>query len=514
MEVFTNLKSKATTRVRPGRSGRLLPGRLNNTLFVFFIALLPLVFGFLMAKNLAFGLSLFAAIFGLFIVVLCISNPETGFYILIVFSFFINYLLTIATYLMNISLPVGLFFDILVCSSVIGVIISRKDFRKNLNQFTRNSLVVIILCTLFFSCIQFFNPNSPSTSDNIQAVRKFIGYVLVMFLAYTLLDSYPKVKKFTRFLFIVALISALYGCKQKIFGFFDYEYQVLTVDPLGWGLVFNNGDIRISSTMSDPAAFGIAMSVCAVFFLIMAMHESRQFEKFVLGAGSAVMIVAMGYSGTRTAYAILIVGLAFYIMLNIHKRTTRIFATIGVPILLFILYAPIYGNLTIQRFRTTFKGSDDQSYKVRVLSRAFIQPYIRRHPIGGGMGTTGFEGAKNHPGHYLAMFQPDSGYVKRAAETGWSGLIVICILYTTALVMSIKGYFRTKNEQVKVIAACCASSLFAFYIAEFTQQAIGQMTDVVIYYPILAILLRLKQYDSENPQKEGSGLTGYVSSRK
>jgi putative inorganic carbon (hco3(-)) transporter len=499
MEVLANFKSGSGTRMQVSRSTSW-QRKLNNILGVVFVPLLALLFGYLMAKDMTIGIMLMAGVFGLFIVVLCISNPLTGLYIVMVFAFFINFLITLVSYLAKTSMPVGLFFDILVSATMIGVIMQRNGFKQKLSQFTKHPLTICVIVAICFNCIQFFNPNSPSPTDNVQALRKAIGYLLVMVIAYMMLDSYDKMRQFFKLLFILALISALYGVKQKIFGFFGYELEVLMADPLGWGLVFNYGDVRISSTMSDPASFGIAMSVCAVLFSIIGMHEKRSFQRAVLFGGAIIMILAVGYSGTRTAYAVLIIGLAFFIMLNIHKKSTRIFATITVPIVLFLLYAPIYGNMTIQRFRTTFAGSKDQSYKVRVLSRAFIQPYIQSHPIGGGTGTTGYDGARNHPGHALAMFQPDSGYVKRAAEAGWSGLIMICVLYTTALITSVKGYFRTKNENVKVIAAGCAAVLFAFYIAEFTQQAIGQMTDVVIYYPILAMLLRLKEYDNEDPE--------------
>jgi cell division protein FtsW (lipid II flippase) len=95
------------------------------------------------------------------------------------------------------------------------------------------------------------------------------------------------------------------------------------------------------------------------------------------------------------------------------------------------------------------------------------------------------------------MFQTDSGYVKRGAETGWTGLAEICILYFIALLTGIRGFFSVKNDKIKIIYAAVVSGLFAFYIAELAQSAIGQITDVVVYYPFLAIILKLKEFDSE-----------------
>jgi hypothetical protein len=471
--------------------------RLRNWLIAFLITGLGMLLGYLIATNPVAGFGLFGAIVGLFILIVCFANPEMGLYIIVVYSFFINFFSNLSIYLFDEPVPIGVFFDILVIASIIGLIVKGDGFVKNIQKFTKNLLVSFIFFTLFFSAIQFINPNSPSLSENIQAFRKFVGYVLVMFLAYSVFSSYEKVKNFIRVLFVASIICALYGIKQKWFGFFGYELDVLMRDPKGWGLIFNWGDVRISSTMSDPAAYGIVMAVCAVFFLILATNQKNTLNKIILISGSIILITGMGYSGTRTAYAMMVAAVGFFIMLYFDKKSTRMFALVAIPLLLFILYAPIYGNSTIQRFRTTFNGSQDESYKVRVLARAFIQPYIRTHPIGGGLGTTGFEGAENHPGHYLAMFQTDSGYVKRGAETGWTGLAEICILYFIALLTGIRGFFSVKSDKIKIIYAAVVSGLFAFYIAELAQSAIGQITDVVVYYPFLAIILKLKEFDSE-----------------
>lgn len=498
MATFVNFKNKIVREVLFFLEKTFLQKKLNNWFGYIFIALVAVVFGFLVARHIEIGMGVFGAFLGLFIVIICISNAETGLYILVAYSFFVDFFAMLSVFFLKTDLPVGLGFDVLVSASFIGLLIKRNDFGQNFSQFTKNTLVIFIFFTLFFSAIQFFNPNSKSLDTNILAFRKFVGYVFTMFLAYTVFNSYDKVKKFIRFLFIVSVICALYGCKQKWFGYFSYELEVLMADPLGWGLRFNWGDIRISSTMSDAASFGVVMAVCALFFLIIATNQKRPLYKGVILTGCIFLIIATGYSGTRTAYAALIAGLVFFILLNFDKKSTRIFALITIPILLFIIYAPIYGNNTIQRFRTTFVGAKDESYKVRVLSRAFIQPYIRSHPIGGGLGTTGIEGAKKHPGHPLAMFQTDGGYVRRAAETGWSGLAVVCILYFIALYTGIRGFFRSKSDKIKIIYAGCVSSLIAFYLAEFAQSALGQITDSVVYYPMLAIILRLKNYDTKN----------------
>jgi putative inorganic carbon (HCO3(-)) transporter len=442
---------------------------------------------------------LFGVILGLSVLIICMTNPEIAFYILIAYGFFASF---ISSYLFRGQMPIGVIFDGLVLATMIGLVIKRTDFRQSLGQFFKIPLVVFIFLTLFYNAVQIFNPNAASTgSVAFLAFRKFLGYVFILFVAYTLFDSYEKIKRYIIVLFVVATISALYGCAQEWHGLFNFEMEQILADPHAIGLLFANGEFRKFSTMSDPSSFGILMAICTVFFLILALNQRNLFRKTVLITGSIFMILGMAYSGTRTAYATVVGGFAFFVLLNFHKKSIRIFGFVTGILLLIVIYGPFYGNKTINRFRTTFVGAKDESYKVRVLSRQFIQPYIRSHPIGGGLGTTGFAGAADHPGHFLGNFQPDSSYVKRAAETGWIGLGIICVLYFFTLKIGITRYFRARDERIKILTTACVTSLFAFYIAEFAQVAVGGISDVVVYYPLLAMILKLKHYDKEPETK-------------
>jgi putative inorganic carbon (HCO3(-)) transporter len=472
--------------------------KLNNWFGYLLAICIALGFGYLLATNLVVGLGVFGAILGLFVAIICISSAETGLYIIAGFSFFVSFF---SRLLFKGEMPIGALFDALVLATFIGLFTRKSSVKQEFSQFTKNTLVAFIFFTLFFNAIQFFNPNAMSLNTNILAIRKFVGYIFVMFIAYAVFDTYEKAIKYLRYLFIIASISAFYGCIQQLHGYFNFEMELILADPHGLGLIFVGGEFRKFSTMSDPSTFGILMAVCAVFFLIIGLNEKNRTTKNILYAGTFLMILGMAYSGTRTAYATIIAGIAFFILLNFEKKSTRLFGIVASVVFAVLLFAPFYGGKTLARFRTTFMGSKDESYNVRIQARAFIQPYIRSHPIGGGLGTTGFNGVREHPGHYLANFQPDSSYVKRAAETGWIGLAITCILYYLSLKAGLRAYFRARHERNKVLAAACVTSLFAFYIAEFAQVAIGGVSDVVVYYPILAIILKLKYYDKDTETK-------------
>jgi putative inorganic carbon (HCO3(-)) transporter len=161
-------------------------------------------------------------------------------------------------------------------------------------------------------------------------------------------------------------------------------------------------------------------------------------------------------------------------------------------LLMGVLFAPIYDNSTINRFRSSFMNSDDESYKVRLMARDFIRPYMLRHPFGGGLGTTGNLGLALNPTSPLAGFQTDSGYLQLALETGWIGLIIVCTMYYYVLRSGVRAYFHSGDEEMKWVYAAATCALFCYYVGMFAQSMIGSITDMAFYYPVLAIILRFK----------------------
>jgi len=78
---------------------------------------------------------------------------------------------------------------------------------------------------------------------------------------------------------------------------------------------------------------------------------------------------------------------------------------------------------------------------------------------------------------------------------GWIGLALICTLDFIILRSGIRGYFASRNEQTRVIYAACTAAILCFYVGDLSQVAIGQITDIVVYYPFIAIILKLKNFD-------------------
>jgi O-antigen ligase len=114
------------------------------------------------------------------------------------------------------------------------------------------------------------------------------------------------------------------------------------------------------------------------------------------------------------------------------------------------------------------------------------------HPMGGGLSTTGNLGLALNPGHYLAGFQTDNGYLQMALEIGWIGLAIICLMFFLVLRGGVRAYFRTTDERMRAVYAACVCALFCYYVGMFAQNTLGHLEDMAFYYPMIAIILQSK----------------------
>lgn len=466
----------------------------NNWPLILFLPALGCLFAWLFQFDMLLGVIFFAVIIAICIVIFCFLKVELAYFLLLPTGWFGAYICTYAT---AGQVPIGIVFDCIVLVNFLALLGSHRDVKASWRQFLKEPVILLSLLGSAYGILEIFNPNAGFSSSNWLGVRKVVESILLQFVAYNLFDNYRMIRRYTYAVLIVATTCALYGCWQEWHGLAPWELSLIMSDPHTFALLWAGGEFRKFSTLYDPAAFGIMMAICSVFFIILGINEKSRRLKFTFFACAIPMILGMGYSGTRTAYAVLLAGIAFFILFNFDKPAIRKFGAFAVVVFLIVMFGPFSGNSTIRRFRSTFMGTKDESYKVRIIARAFIKPYIQRHPFGGGLGTTGFNGAMEHPGNPLAGFMPDGAYVQRAAELGWIGLGINIILYFFILKTGIQAFFRVKDPRIKVYYAAAVSCIFAFYVGDYAQLAVGGPADICIYFMFIAIILKRKDYDKE-----------------
>ncbi len=464
-----------------------------NQLYKWLAILLPFVFalflGLLMAEKTILGLGFIGLLVGFAVLLICVLNAEAGLYIILAYSFLISFFNRL---FFEDAITVGVFADILIGTTFFGFVIRKKNLKKEGKEFIATKVGAILLIVYLYTLFEIFNPAGPSIKAAIPVIRKIASVFLILFIAFSLFKSEKKIQRFINVLFFFCVLSAVYACVQEWHGFFEFEMDWLRADPRRFRMTFINGGARRMSFFIDAVALSIIMSVGSVFFTGIAVRETNMRKRLLIIAGVVLMIIAMGYSLIRTSNVMIVAGISMLMFITMDKKLTRILAGIGLAGFLFILYGPFWFNNQIAQFRQTFKGgTKDPSYLVREMNRKSIQPYMYSHPFGGGLSTTGEEGLMYHPGHRLAGFPPDSGYLKKALELGWIGFALILFLYFRVLKKGVEGYFSNTSAKNKMLFAACTAALFTFYVGDFSQVAMGQITDVVVYYPLIAIILRL-----------------------
>jgi hypothetical protein len=203
-----------------------------------------------------------------------------------------------------------------------------------------------------------------------------------------------------------------------------------------------------------------------------------------------VCLLTMAFSGTRTAYLAFLSGVIFYILININNASSRLLGFIFLMGFIFILIVPIYNNTTLNRVRSAFDFSKEASMSVRDNNRKMIQPYMQNHPFGGGLGTSEGRGIEFNPRHRLAGFPPDSGLLKTAIEIGWIGLIIMMIQYFIIFNEGVKSYFANTNKLDRSLISSSLVCIFIFVVAQYSQVAIGQIPDSLIFMNAVAIIAK------------------------
>lgn len=473
---------------------KLIDQKFSNPWVPFCLLLFSFFSSFVVYKlGIIGGVGILALIVGLPTVLATVIYPKFGITVLILASFFINY---VSEFLPD-EVPIGTLLDAITYLLILGFFIKQR--KEQDWTYFKNPISYIIILWLAYNLFEVLNPVAPSMLAWVYTVRT-VGFIMLMYFVFVF---HIRSVSFIKFLFklwlSLATVAAISAFQQENFGFFGFEKRYLFADPMRVSLLFIEGHMRKFAIFSDPVTFSYNMVMASLLCISLIMTNLSLYKKIILGCLAAFYLFVMLYSGTRAAYVLVPAGLAMMAVLNFNKRVL-VFSLIGAFMLGILIVVPT-SNPLIKRFQTAFKPSDDPSYNVRAENQKRIKPYILAHPIGGGLGSVGVWGRRFAPNSMLAKFPPDSGYVRVAVEMGWVGLILFCILIFTVLYNGINFFYTIKNPELKIYCMAMILIIFALNVGNFPQQALVQYPSNILFYLAIAILVVCKRLDNEEQQK-------------
>ncbi|WP_341839529.1 O-antigen ligase family protein [Chitinophaga caseinilytica] len=449
------------------------------------------------------GLVIAAGLIGITVALICLFNTRNGFYIVTVLGFFMFYIKRFA----DDAIPMGAVCDVLLAVTFLGIYYRKTVLKERLWKYSSNIITLLYGINFGFLMVELFNPSMYSVAGWVFTVRKALNFIMIYFIGLHIFHTRQAIIDYVKLWVILSAIAGLYGCYQQWFGLLGFETNWVMSDPIRYKLYFQGGEIRKFSFLSDPTSFGILMAHGVVFSIILLLNAERKRDRKWLFFSTLCMALGMAYSGTRTAYFMIPAGLSLYVLMTITNRRTMFFAIGFMMLFCVLIFGPFYSNGTINRIRSTFEMSDDESLNVRDENRAKIQPYIFKHPLGGGVATSGVLGLEYNPEHPLAGFPPDSGYLRVAIETGWVGLILTCTIYFTILFTGIRNYYRSRSREFKIIYLGIVASIYAYIIANYAQVAIGQIPGALFFYSAVAMIVNLRGIEEASTQNQNSKIS-------
>lgn len=418
-----------------------------------------------------------------------VRDYRLGLYIIFILGMFMFYIDRVA----RLSFPIGTIYDALV-----GLVFVALFVNKGKNDWTlfKNPVTITFLIIIAYQVLQLFNPNANSAVAWLVSLRNNISF-LIYVICFQMFSSVREVKRFLTVWLVLAFMVAGYGIYQEMFGLTEFEWTWLHSVPERINLYLIWGKLRKFSFLSDPSSYGLFMAASSLCALMLAMGPFKTQSRMGFGLLTIIMLIAMSYSGTRTAMAMVAVGIAFYMVLTLHNKKMLLASIAFVVIGAALVFGPFYGG-TMSRIRSTFNPSEDPSMAVRDVKRVRLQEYVRAHPIGGGLYTTGRNGERYSPGHELAgPWDPDSGYLLTALETGWIGLLIFQALFFIVLLVGIRDYFSINDPLLKTYTLAFIVPFLALSVAHFTQDAMFQKPANIIVYATYALVIKIPSFQKK-----------------
>lgn len=429
-------------------------------------------------------------ILGVSVVAAVVRDFRLGFYLLLLMGVFMFYI----ERLLQTGFPFGTVYDALAGLTFLAVFLNGYH-RRDWTSF-RNPVTIAFIIVTLYQVLQLFNPNAVSPVAWLIAMRNNSS-ILLFIACFHMFVTLRDIRNFTVFWLSVVVLVAAYGCYQEWFGLLDFEDRWIKANPERLALYFIWGKMRKFSFLSDPSAFGLFTAMGGLSFLVLALGPFRPLVRLAMLFCGIFVLVAMSYSGTRTAIAMVAAGIVFYVILTLKNRKTMIATIVAGFFGAIIFFGPFYGG-TINRIRSTFNPSEDPSMAVRDVKRHMFQKYVQTHPIGGGLYTTGVNGTRYSRGHPLAQgLDPDSGYLLIGLELGYIGLILFQVFFFLVMLKGINNYFAIRDPLLKTYNLAYLVPFFALSVGHFTQDAIFTKPMNLIGIAAYAVIVRIVTFEKK-----------------
>ena len=396
--------------------------------------------------------------------------------------FIINYIIMGLNRYIELPLPITAVTILPQSILLMACIIDIRD--KNKANYLSLMLFAITIWILYM-LLQIFNRTCDLPISMGTWFQNFVFWGIAFILAYyivTILFQKPeRIMTWFRCWAYLAIIASFWAWRQQVFGWDNTEYAWLMAEGARTHLI--GGSIRYFSFFSDAANFGCSIAASAIVFYILAITTIVKKDKILFLISALCCTEGFFLSGTRTALACFIVGVALYVVLSKSFKIAIPVAILGAIFFFILAFTQIgQGNMQIRRMRSAF-NKDDASANVRDVNKAALKKYLRDAPFGLGLNIDEGKVPANHKYKIVYQTSNDSTYVFLWQRAGIVGAILFAIVNGIILSGGIYIIFvKLKNKVCIGIASGCCCAFVAIQVGGYANHILLQYPNLLLYY--------------------------------
>ena len=379
----------------------------------------------------------------------------------------VGFVIYIPSHLLKTTAPL-LLQDVLLGISLF-LVLARKRLTWNMFGGSRSTtgFALLLIAAIGVSTI---NSGVEPIASYLRGVRSILFFVVAVFVATEILDTPKKIELGIRIVIVGALVSALWGVRQAMFGLAQFELDQLSMIGASVREIEVLGRTRIPSTFGDPWTFVFAC--CAGVMLLVASYrfslpgKTRATNYVVLFVVLLTLLTGAVIGLTRTPLAGLVVALVgmyflgakFDRSLLVRTSVIVLLLVVGLVILDRIVVSEVLSkssNSTVNLVgdsldsvwsmvpsQLTSQSSDSNLGALQSYSRnaRFNELYsgfqhLLKNPLGAGIHSDSVDS--------FPFTLVDIGVLRYGVEAGWLGLIAILGFWSSIFISSCR---RTTNR--------------------------------------------------------------------
>jgi hypothetical protein len=362
--------------------------------------------------------------------------------------------------------------DLLLYALAVGMLLRAVVRRESLDlpplTFWIGAFVVVVL-------VQLLNPANQSFAHSVASLRQHIEFVPLFFVAYAVMRSKDRLRLFFLLLLAVSCVNA---------GVALVQFNMSPDQLAGWGPGYSdliNGEGAAPRTASNedgektvrPPGLGSDMGFAGSLgtvalpgaLALLALGRFNRRQAILAGLMTPGAVIAIVTSQSRSVVVVGVVAILIFAVLALLAGQALRLMLAAVAVAVLALSAVSFvgdqsGDGAFYRYSSVAPGElFGTTVEARSNTMAEIPEYVRKYPLGAGIGSVG--PAANFMGTARPL-NAESQFTFMVVEIGLLGLLVFIAFQARLLGLVVARLRRVLDEEARLLLVALVTPLVSF----------------------------------------------------